>query len=35
VLTSRLIERWEVGRNASLLRDPQTRRYYVARESER
>jgi hypothetical protein len=32
LLTSRTVERWEVGHNATLLRDPRTRRYYVARE---
>jgi hypothetical protein len=28
--TSRLIEHWEVAHGASLLRDPATRRFYVA-----
>jgi hypothetical protein len=32
LLTSRDIERWEVGHDATLLRDPATRRYYVARQ---
>ena len=32
LLTSRLVERWEVGHDATLLRDPRSRRYYVARE---
>jgi hypothetical protein len=32
LLTSRLIERWEVAHSGTLLRDPGTRRYYVARE---
>jgi hypothetical protein len=29
--TSRYIERWEVGHGAVLLREPGTRRYYIAR----
>jgi hypothetical protein len=32
--TSRQIERWEVAHNTVLLRDPSTRRYYVARGDE-
>jgi hypothetical protein len=32
LLTSRDVERWEVGNDATLLRDPRTRRFYVARE---
>jgi hypothetical protein len=32
--TSRQIERWEVAQNTVLLRDPSTRRYYVARGDE-